>query len=156
MKILVAYYSYSGNTAVVAGLIAREAGADLLAVEPAAEYPGDYSTVVEMAKKEISSGYRPPLKTGPVDIPGYDVIFAGAPNWCGTIAPPLASFLAAHDFSARTVVPFCTHGGGGAAGCFKDIQKLCPGAKVAEGRSFRGSLAEKCSVTEWLRRLGLK
>lgn len=154
-KILIACYSYSGNTASVAGLISRETGGDLLEIQPVAGYPEDYSTVVEMAGKEISSGYRPPLKPGTGDTSAYGVIFAGSPNWCGTIAPPLASFLAAHCFAGRTVVPFCTHGGGGAANCFKDTANLCPGAKVLEGKAFRGSEAGESAIAEWVRRLDL-
>lgn len=156
MKILVVCYSYSGNTAALAEAIRRETGGDLLRVEPAEKYPDDYSALVETVKREISSGRRPPLKPGAAGISAYGVIFAGSPNWCGTIAPPLASFLASHDLSGKSVVPFCTHGGGGAANCFSDIARLCPGAKVREGMVFPGDRAGQAEIPSWLERLGLK
>ncbi|MBP7105480.1 MAG: hypothetical protein KBA83_10180, partial [Fermentimonas sp.] len=37
----------------------------------------------------------------------------GSPNWFKTLAPPVMSFLKRHNFAGKTVIPFCTHGGGG-------------------------------------------
>lgn len=111
-KILVVYFSHSGNTRTVAEQITRSTGADLFEIQPQEAYPTDYHSVVNQAKKEINTNHRPALKNDVQDFDKYDIIFIGSPNWWSTIAPPVATFLERHDFSGKTIVPFMTHGGG--------------------------------------------
>ena len=74
----------------------------------------------------------------PFNLPGapspasYRVIFVGSPNWCGTIAPPLVSWLYKNDLSGKLLLPFYSHCGGVKADFRKDIAKLCPKADVRE------------------------
>ena len=56
---LVAYFSRSGNTRVVAGQIQRTLGADLVEIQPAAAYPDDYLETVAKATGERDSGFEP-------------------------------------------------------------------------------------------------
>ncbi len=37
------------------------------------------------------------------------------------------------------VIPFCTHGGGGAGHLFADVAKAAPNAKVLPGLTLKGS-----------------
>ena len=60
-KILVAYFSRTGNTRVIAGQIRRALGADLFEIQPAEAYPEDYEAVVSQAQSEREAGYEPPL-----------------------------------------------------------------------------------------------
>lgn len=154
-KVLVVYYSYSGNTRAVAGQIAEATGADVFEIVPAKPYPADYQALVDQAKREISAGYRPALKTAPGDLENYDVIFIGSPNWWSTVAPPVASFLANYDLSGKTLVPFMTHGGGRMGHSVADIQKLCPGATLLEALAVSGSRAKNAEneVRTWLRKI---
>ena len=50
-KSLVAYFSRSGNTRVIAGTIHRALGADLFEIRPAQPYPEDYEQTVEQARR---------------------------------------------------------------------------------------------------------
>ena len=50
-RVLVAYFSRSGNTRVIAGVIHRSLHTDLFEIEPATPYPEDYFQTVEQAKK---------------------------------------------------------------------------------------------------------
>ena len=110
-KVLVAYYSHSGNTREVARQIAGVSGGELFEIVPVTPYPSDYRTVVDQAKKEIEAGARPALKSRVEDMSQYDVIFIGSPCWWATVAPPVATFLISYDFAGKTVVPFMTHEG---------------------------------------------
>ena len=47
-RILVAYFSRSGNTRVVAGLIQRGLGADLFEIRPTHAYPEDYLSLIHI------------------------------------------------------------------------------------------------------------
>jgi len=79
-KILVVYFSHSGNTRVVAQQIQKATGADIFEIKPVKDYPAEYDEVVEQAKKEIRDEYRPALKTKLENISQYDIIFVGSPN----------------------------------------------------------------------------
>ena len=151
-KMLVVYYSWSGNTREVARQIQKATGADLFEIVPATPYPGGYRAVVEQAKKEIKAGVHPELKTNLASVAEYDVIFVGSPNWWSTIAPPVATFLASHDLAGKTVAPFMTHGGGGQGHSVRDIQQLCPGAVVRKGLSVYGEAAggSQKEVEDWV------
>lgn len=156
-KVLVAYFSYSGNTREVAQQIASATGGDIFEIVPATAYPAEYRAVVDQAKKEIGDDYRPALKDRPESIDGYDVVFVGSPCWWATIAPPLATFLAGYDWSGKTVVPFMTHEGSRMGRSEEDIRKLCAGATVSGGLPIRGGAVKSSqdAVLEWLRDMNL-
>lgn len=155
-NMLIAYYTHSANTYALATLIERETGGALCELLPEKPYPRDYQTVVEQAKKEITAGFRPALKTIVENIKAYDTIFVGTPNWWNTIAPPLATFLDNYDLSEKTIVPFCTHGGGGSGQIEAAIRKSCPHSMVLPLLSVYGDTATEAQVKEWLKKLGEK
>ena len=157
-NILVVYYSHSGNTQKIATLIQEKTGGTLCEIQPEVPYPSSYNAVVEQAKKEIQAGFRPALKTKIEHIESYDTIFVGSPNWWSTISPPIASFLEGYGLSGKTVVPFCTHGGGGAGRIESDIAKLCPQSTVTPALVIYGSGGgnAEAQVSAWLCRVGEK
>ena len=139
-KIAVVYYSQSkvGNTATVAKWIAKHTGGELVLIEAVEAYPDAYGDTLKAAKKDMENGGTRAIKAVP-PLDGYDVVFIGTPIWYGTYAPPVAEFFKTHSFAGQTVVPFCTHGGGGAGRYFVDVRKACPAATVMEGLTIRGS-----------------
>jgi flavodoxin len=155
--VLIAYYSHSGNTKKIADLIRRQTGGTLLEIKPEEPYPVSYNTVVEQAKKEIKAGYKPVIKTKVGQWDDYDTVFVGSPNWWSTIAPPIAAFLSENGLSGKRVIPFCTHGGGGAGNITKDIVKLCPNSTVLEALVVSGSGGGniQADVSAWLSRIGV-
>lgn len=156
-KCLVVYFSRSGNTREVAWTIAKITGADLFEIIPAKPYPSAFQDVLDQAKKEITAGFMPELKSDIGSVDPFDVIFIGSPNWWGTIAPPVSTFLSAHDLSGKTLVPFVTHEGSKMGHAEQDIKKLCPSAIVPEGLPVRGQKAQKAQkeVEMWLRKIGI-
>lgn len=156
-KILVVYYSHSGNTRYVAKQIGALTKADVFEVVPEVAYPRDYQTVVEQARQEIAAGVRPKLQSDLADTNVYDVILVGSPCWWSTVAPPIATFLQRHQFDGKTIVPFMTHEGSGMGRTESDLRKLCPGATVAKGLPIRGGSVKTANseLTSWLTKLGL-
>ncbi|MBP3515199.1 MAG: flavodoxin [Proteobacteria bacterium] len=154
-KVLVAYYSRSGNTAAIAGYIHQAAGGDIFEITPVTPYPNDYRQTTEQAKKEIAAGIRPALKNKISNLKDYDVIFIGSPCWWGTIASPVATFLAENDFSGKKIIPFMTHGGSGFGHSLADIRTLAPQAEIIEGETFYGSRASNSQndVNKWIKGL---
>ena len=152
-KVLVAYFSHSGNTREVARQISEATGGDLFEIVPATPYPTEYRAVVDQGKKEIEAGVRPALKNPVGDLSQYDVIFVGSPCWWATIAPPVATFLTSCDLADKTVVPFMTHEGSGMGHSEADIRRLCPRSTVPDGLAVRGSAVRnsKDEVGRWVR-----
>ena len=109
-KTLIAYFSYQGHTRQLAQHIQKATDGTLFEIKPAQAYPDDYDTCEAQAKKETREGYQPGLAEK-CDIAPYSTILLGTPNWFNTMAPPVAAFLAAHDFTGKTILPFCTNGG---------------------------------------------
>ena len=151
-NILVAYFSRSGNTRLIAGLIHQEVGGTLHEIQPQEPYPDSYQATVDQAKKEIRAEYRPALQSTLGHLESYDTIFVGSPNWWDTIAPPVATFLSEYDLSGKTVVPFCTHGGGGLGRIGRDIARLCPQSTVLSSFEIYGSGGgtAQARVSAWL------
>ena len=156
-QILVVFYSRSGNTRLIANLIHQEVGGTIHEIRPEAPYPNSYDAVVDQAKKEIQAGYKPALESALDHAESYDTIFVGSPNWWSTIAPPVATFLSKYDLSGKTIVPFCTHGGGGLGRIGKDIRKLCPRSTVLSSFEIYGSggVDAQDRVSTWLRKVGM-
>jgi Flavodoxins len=156
-NILIVYYSHSGNTRIIAECIREKTQGDLFEVEPVSPYPTSYNAVVEQAKKEIQAGFRPHLKGTPEGIESYDTVFVGSPIWWHTMAPPVATLLAGCDWAGKTVIPFCTHGGGGEGRMERDIAELCSGADCKTGLVVSGNGGGRLArqVTEWLRAIGM-
>lgn len=149
---LVAYFSRSGNTRVVAGLIQRGLGADLYEIRPATAYPEDYLQTVEQARRERDSGFEPALESRVHNLGAYDTLFLGFPIWGETMPPVVRAFLSAHDLAGKTIIPFNTHGGYGLGNSRAVLDRHAPKAKVLEGFVMEGEQERKTmqSVNEWL------
>lgn len=154
-KILVAYYSYSGNTKDVAEAIQKKTGGDLFEIKTEGNYPDEYRPMTEQAKQEIQDGYRPILTTTVADMAQYDIVFIGSPNWWGTITPQVSSFLESYDLSGKTIIPFVTHGGGGVQNTVKDLTAQCKGCEVSQN-GWVGYSSRTLGISGWLEDLGFK
>lgn len=156
-KVLVVYFSQSGNTREIANQIHGNVGGDIFEIQTEQTYPSSYVPLTKQAKKEQESNYHPPLKTKVKNFQSYDIIFIGYPNWWGTMPMPLFTFFSEYNFSGKTIIPFCTHEGSGLGRSESDIKKLCPQSKLLEGLAIRGGSVKKAQsqVTEWLRKIGM-
>lgn len=157
-KILVAYYSHSGNTQTIASYINDAVGGDIVKIETVNPYPDNYDEHLAQARKEVAENYLPQLKTSVENISDYDIVFVGYPIWVETAAPPIASFLASHDLRGKTVVPFCTSGTSSAAASYRLIASYCPESTVLEGIQIRRGTYDTAHerVLQWLDELALK
>lgn len=154
-KVLIAYYSLSANTKDVAEAIRSKTGGDIFRIETVQSYPEEYRATTAQAKREINEGFRPELKGKIDNIAQYDIIFIGSPNWWGTIAPAVSSFLAYYDLKGKTVIPFITHGGGGVQNTITDLTAQCNGCSVKQN-GWVGYGSRTLGVSGWLEDMGFK
>jgi len=156
-KMLVVYFSHSGNTEKIANMITEQTGADLFEVETVTVYPEDIAECTDLAKEEQDNDARPELTTHVDDMGQYDIIFLGYPNWWGTMPMAMFTFLEEYDFSDKTIIPFCTHLGSALGRSETDIAKLAPDATLLDGLAIRGSSVDSAQsdVTAWLNTLSI-
>lgn len=129
---LIVSYSYSGHTHRIAQVLHALTGGDWCEIYPWQPYPMAFPELLEQVRKEIQTGCHPCLLPGAANAGEYEVIFVGSPNWCGHIAPPLASWLTKNDLSSKVILPFYSHCGGVPCDFAREIGRLCPRAEVRE------------------------
>jgi len=156
-KVLVVYFSHTGNTRTIAGYIHETVKSDLVEIKTVETYTDDYDTLLEQIRKEVASEYCPPLTTKIKNISSYDMVFIGYPIWVETAAPPIRTFLMIHDLTGKTVVPFCTSGTSSAEASYRLVRSLCPKSTVLEGIQIRRGTYDTAydRVIAWLQKLGI-
>ena len=147
-KILVAYFSATGTTGVVASRLAEAIGADLYEISPEIPYTNDdlnwrdenSRSSVEMKKGPNS---RPAIAgPGVNDMGQYDTVFVGYPVWWYISPKIINTFLESYDMSGKTIVLFATSGGSGFGKSVESLEDSAPGARIVEGAILNGVKSE--------------
>ena len=156
-NILIAYFSWGGNTRGIAQQIHQRAGGDIFEIECVTSYSTNYNTVLQEAQRDQRAQARPALRNRVTNMAQYDVIILGYPNWWATIPMPIATFLEQYDFSGKIIIPFCSHGGGRFGQSLTDIAKLAPRARLGDALSvhYSGGSSLINDITTWLRKNGI-
>lgn len=110
------------------------------------------TTVLDEAQRDQNAQARPELASHVEDMEQYDIVMLGYPNWWASIPMPIASFFEEYDFSGKTIIPFCSHGGGRFGQSLTAIAKLAPDASMGEALSIHYSGGSELldDVSEWL------
>lgn len=155
-RILVAYFSWSGNGQQMAKWISEQTGGDIFRIVPTQSYGEDYSACADRAKNELDNGIRPQISEH-IDkevMEQYDTIYIGFPVWWYDLPMPVWTFLEEYDLSGKTVIPFFSHNGSSnGANSVNRVVELAKGAKVLTEKvlSIRGSDVSNSEkkVKEW-------
>lgn len=146
-RILIAYFSHTGNTAEAAQAIAEYTGGDLAEIKRAEEY-GDLQ---EEAEVEIKDGIHPEITVSVSNVEDYDTVFVGYPIWFDEAPAMIATFLAENDFTGKTIVPFCTSAGDSIENSLHIFEELSTDAEILEGLTVE----DETDIEPWLENLGL-
>lgn len=151
-KILVAYYSYTGNTEEFANVIADETGGTLFEIQRAE----DYSNLYTEAEEEINNNDRPELAEMPENVEQYDTIFVGYPIWWDRTPAMINTFLENINLDGKNIIPFCTSSSDSIEGSMTDIRSSAEGANILDGLRLSGSSVEssRSTIDDWLSDLG--
>lgn len=158
MKILVAYFSASGQTAKLAKTLAGVTGGDLFEIAPETAYTAadlDWMDKKSRSTIEMKDPKSRPAIAGKVaDMAQYDTVFVGFPIWWYQAPRIIETFLESYDFSGKTVIPFATSGGSGMGKTNEKLAPSCPGAKLLHGKVFN-SYSSKADLSAWVETLSL-
>lgn len=145
-NILIAYYSYSGNTKEAALEIQKQTDDQLVEITRKEAYPEDF---YDLAESEIINHDQPEITLSIDNIDQYDVIFIGYPIWYQKAPAMINTFVHQFDFDSKTVIPFCTSSSDGieeSLDVFDDIQNQ---AQVKEGLR----ISDYDDIPAWLERV---
>lgn len=126
MATLVVYFSFEGNTKLIAETIAETVGADLAELKTSKEYPKQGFQKFFWGGRSVLFGEKPELTNSPIDLSRYDTIMIGTPVWVGSFVPPLKTFLSKYRITGKRIALFACHGGGGAKKCMANIKAAIP------------------------------
>lgn len=151
-KILIVYFSRTGNTEALAQSIHAKVGGDLIKLIPAVPYSDVYQETIDRHIQERDSGAYPELASSIDNLGTYDVVFLGYPNWGSTMPRLLFTFLNDSRLVGKTIIPFCTHGGGGMGRSIEDIRLQRPDTTVLTGLGVSGRTVQQSEVAveRWL------
>lgn len=158
-KVLVVYYSASGNTKAVAETIAEETNADTFELIPTEIYTNDdlnwRDKDSRVSREHDDESLRDtPLEESVVpDWEEYDVVFIGYPIWWGIAAWPVDTFVKANDFTGKTIIPFCTATSSGIGESGELLAKMAGNGEWVAGIRFREHPASS-DITEWIESIG--
>lgn len=150
-KILIAYFSRSGNTEEIANQINELVSGTLVKIETVEPYPDSYSETVDIAQQELEQNARPAIQNLNIDMNDYDTIFIGYPIWWHDAPMAVYTFLESYDFTGKTVIPFCTSGGSDIDESLSGIEAAVSGATLLEGVTANDS----SDVQSWLENIGI-
>ena len=150
--VLVAYFSWSGNTEQMAQMIAEETGASLFEITPAAPYTDDYDELLDIAQQEQAEDARPELAAQVENWDSCDTVFVGYPNWWSDAPMAVYTFLESYDWTGKTLIPFNTSASGGFGRSLSRIGESAAGAEILEGLDLTKSELPDAQnrITEWL------
>ena len=154
-KILVAYFSYTGNTENGARMIADDLDVDLFTIEMEHPYRG---SIYEVTAQDLNNDARPALATHVENMDQYDVVILGFPTWWSTMPMPIYTFLNEYDFSGKTLLPFSSHGSTRFGDSISDFSKQVPGAYVGQAFEYyySGGSELEAEIAAWLKESGFK
>lgn len=155
---LVVYFSCTNTTKGIADRIAEVTDAAAWRIEPEEPYTSEdlnYNNSSCRANWEQNDpSARPAIKGKCEDIADYDVIFLGYPIWWGKAPKVIFTFLEGHDFTGKTIVPFCTSHSSGIGSSDTDLHQLAPGAEWERGQRFSGNESEE-TIKNWIESMNL-
>ena len=159
-RVLVAYFSATGNTERVAGHIAEATGGDLFELIPSDPYTDEDLNWTDENSRVVYEYENPDARDTeltsytPENWADYDVVFIGYPIWWYDAAWPVEGFVEENDFTGKTVIPFCTFSSSGLGESGARLAELAGTGTWLEGQRFRSSASQE-DVAAWVDSLNL-
>jgi len=128
-RILVVYYSFEGNTRLIAQAIAAATGAETLELTPRKEIATHGFMKFFWGGRQAVMKIQPELEPFEVDPKIYDLLFIGTPVWAFTYALPLRAFFSKCCLAGKKVAFFCCNDGGKGK-TFENFRKALNGNEI--------------------------
>ena len=158
MKTAVIYYSYEGNSALIAKTIKATINADIFELKTADTKKRKGFAKYVWGGAQVIFRKKPALIPFSIDLNAYDLIILGTPVWAGSPAPAMNSFLSKTTITGKNLALFCCYAGGKGK-VFDKFKALLPGNTIAGEIDFvnaaqKDSAELKQTIGEWLKTIG--
>ena len=159
-NILVVYFSATGNTETAANYIAEATGADVFVLEPVEPYTDEDLNWNDENSRVVYEHDNPDDRAVALvadtveNWDQYDTVFIGYPIWWGIAAWPVDTFVAANDFTGKTVIPFCTSSSSGLGESGTLLAELAGTGEWLESTRFSSRVTAE-DVQAWLDELDI-
>ena len=158
MKAAVIYYSYEGNSVLVADALRDALGADVFRIKTVDKKKRTGLAKYAWGGGQAVMGKKPAIEPLSVDINAYDLIILGMPVWAGSPAPPIVSFLSGNKITGKKIALFCCYSGGKGK-AFEKLKALLPGNTIVSEIDIKDpakmdSAELKQKISEWVKTLG--
>lgn len=159
-KTIVVYFSATGNTEQVAGMIAGVTGGELFALEPVEPYTDadlDWTDGNSRVGREHDDPEQRKIELISTVIDDWEdvsVVYIGYPLWWGIAAWPVNGFVEANDFTGKTVIPFCTSASSGFGESGELLADLAGSGEWKEGMRFPSDVSDE-EIRKWIAGLGI-
>lgn len=158
-KVLVVYYSASGNTKAVGDIIAQYTGGDVFEIIPVNAYTSEdldwraEGSRVNQEHEDESLQDIELVSTTVDNFDSYGTVFIGYPIWWHEAAWVVNHFVKDNDFTGKKVIPFCTSSSSDLGESGTHLAEMAGTGDWQEGQRFSSSASED-EVTGWLAGLG--
>jgi flavodoxin len=148
MKAVVVYYSLEGNTELIADMISKRTGADLIKLIPKKEYSREGFKKYFWGGKSVIFKNKPKLLNGDINLDHYDTVIIGTPVWAGSFTPPIRSFLSKYIMKNKSVYLYTCSAGGDTEKCFTHLKEKLKGNTVKSTAEFIAPIKAEISELE--------
>lgn len=157
--VLVVFFSQTGHTKKLAEYAADALSANLYEIVPQTPYTDadlNYNDSNSRSSTEMSDAAARPAITGSVEnMKEYDIVFLAYPIWFSEAPRVVSTFMESHDFSGKTIVPFCTSGSSGIGSSATNLHALCStSVNWMDGERFAAG-ATRADMVKWINGLNL-
>ena len=150
-KTLIAYFSVSGNTKALAGMLGTMMSADVFEIRPEVPYTAAdvrYTNPLARCNKEKIGKKDVPIKNKVENFGDYELILIGFPIWYFTAPNIISTFVKSYDFTGKKVALFATSGGSDITKAPDTLQPLMKGEII--GAKLFPADANRPEIASWL------
>lgn len=151
-RVLVAYFSATGNTKAAAEKLASVTGGELHAIEPATAYTAadlDWHDKSSRSSVEMNDpAARPEIKNADIDMAQFDTIYVGYPIWWYICPRVINTFVETYNLKGKTIRVFATSGSSSIDGSLEYLRKTYPELTWTDGALLNG--ATEADIRQWV------
>ena len=141
-KVLVSYFSATGNTKSVAEKISSAVSGDLFEIEPVDKYTEDdldWMNKNSRSSIEMKENVKPEIARTISNLDDYDTICLGFPIWWYKEPTIIDKFLEENDMTGKSIYVFVTSGSSTIDSTYRSLKNNFPNLNFVDGKRFTGN-----------------
>ena len=141
-KVLVSYFSATGNTKSVAEKISSAVSGDLFEIEPVDKYTDDdlnWMNKNSRSSIEMKENVKPEIAKTISNLDDYDTICLGFPIWWYKEPTIIDKFLEENDMTGKSIYVFVTSGSSTIDSTYRSLKNNFPNLNFVDGKRFTGN-----------------